>query len=415
MKAEFQSLPAFPENPLTPQSSLQEWERWTQTPMIGFYRYSSIATIQLPTADLEEPKSKSKLNDGMERDSGGLSDNNDSVVLTRKGHKFDPEDEKRTPNQDRVLVLSKRDDNIDDRNNDDNNADWWLGLFDGHGYHGHAVSQYVSLEFARRINKEWENETTTRSKAADSSKSSVMVKDTLKNTFLEINRSIPSFINSAGCTGISVLKRGNSLYISNVGDSLAFVASYNKANNAYSTVKIIYSTSPHKPDTPSERKRIEAAGGRVQDAPFEGASARLIIPVNKFQIVGLAMSRSLGDHDGEKVGLIAEPVTDVLDLTQFDKNQEYIVVAVTDGLVDFGKLSAEEVALSMAKALSSSQSTQKRIILNKEDQKNLRRSPASVSSTEAAAQLISRASQLWDREPGNYRDDISIIAHKLRF
>uniref|UniRef100_A0A7S4AA37 PPM-type phosphatase domain-containing protein n=1 Tax=Pseudo-nitzschia australis TaxID=44445 RepID=A0A7S4AA37_9STRA len=410
-KKEFLSLPSFPYKPLTAQSTIQEWDQHTQIPMTGFYRYSSIATLQLPTSDLQQLKtSRAK---GVNPGDVAFRRSDDVVVLTRKGHKFNPEDGKSTPNQDRVLVLSKQDDSFYDRNH--GSDDWWMGLFDGHGYHGHAVSQYVSSEFTRRINKDWENESTTRPfRSSDQSNIHTMVKDTLRKTFLEINKSIPSRISSSsGCTGISVLKRGNSMYISNVGDSVAFVASYDKSKNAQNGVKIIYSASSHKPDTPRERKRIEASGGRIQDPIFEGASARLIIPVlsgSQMFETGLAMSRSFGDHDGLKVGLSDEPDTDVLDLRNFDKNQEYIVVAVTDGLVDYGKLSEQEVALTMAQALSTKQND---AIDKKKHRKNIRRSSESSRGIEAAAQLILKASRMWDDEPGNYRDDISIVAHKL--
>lgn len=406
----FQSLQSFPHYLLTEQSTIQEWERQTENPMIGLYRYSSTATIQLPTTDMEEPKPGLKQTEdkGFHPEYGNANNNNDIVVITRKGHKFNPEDRRRTPNQDRVLVLSRRDDNIYGENIFNN--DFWMGLFDGHGYFGHAVSQCVSLDFARLINKEWEDEAATGSSKATSSnkiQSSKMVKDKLNSIFLEINRSIPSFLgNSSGSTGISVLRRGDLLYISNIGDSVAFVASYDDTLSPQSNLQIVYSAKPHKPDTPSERKRIEEKGGRVLDPPFKGASARLMIPVKvgsqTFEF-GLAMSRSFGDKDGEKVGLSAMPDTDVLDLSQFDKNQEHIVVAVTDGLVDFGRLSEEEVALAMANALST-----------KGDQKKKDRDTASASGYEAARKLILKSSQMWDSEPGNYRDDISIVAHKLR-
>jgi len=431
---EFQSLPTFPDNPLS--LSIQEWDQWTQEPMIGIYRYSPTAIMQLPTADLE-PKSttsrgmyaikmkniKSKVQvstneyeNTRTKNSSFLS--NDIVALTRKGYKFNPEDGIRTPNQDRVLVLSKQE--FDKNGDNDNYKDWWIGLFDGHGYHGHAVSQYCSLKLANHIHKLWEMETTM---AKDD-----MI-DTLRGYFLDTNRFMPHF-DTSGSTGISVLRRGNSLYISNVGDSMAFVASYNSNNNNSDSdndnIKIIYTTKPHKPDSSGERKRIEKAGGHVQDSPFVGASSRLIIPIgNGPESVGLAMSRSLGDHDGENVGLTAEPDTDILDLTQFDKNKEYVVVAVTDGLVDYQRLSVEEVALSMAKALSSS-STSTRSINYKQDrqtsnqrvrkQKNNHRQPSSMSPEAAAAKLILKASQLWNADPNEvgYRDDISIVAHKIR-
>ena len=52
-------------------------------------------------------------------------------------------------------------------------------------------------------------------------------------------------------------------------------------------------------------------------------------------------------------------------------------------------------------------------VSNQQNQSNLR--DRSSAPLEAATQLILKASQLWDRDPlqGGYRDDISIVAHKL--
>ena len=408
-KIEFQTLTLYPNRSLTGQSTLDEWIQQAGKPVIGLYRYYSIATIQLPTADIEEEIEQKQTKEKEFH----LDGNNDILILTRQGYKFNQEDNthfiknqkrQRTPNQDRVLVMSRRDNTIHGENNV--NPDWWIGLFDGHGNHGHMVSQYVSSEFARRIAKEWEDESSKPSlESASKKKNTTFVKDILKSMFLEINDSIPIFLRTAGCTGISVLKKGDSLYISNVGDSVAFVASYKKKDgNVLSTPKIIYSTKPHKPDDPSERKRIEEKGGEIIEAPFEGATARVVIPMKNSQdlfysITALAMSRSFGDYDGNSVGVIAEPDTDVLDLSLFDKNQEYIVVVATDGLIDFDKLSEEEVAQAVAKALSTG-----------ERQRNI----VSTPGTEAARELIMKASQLWDSQPfEKYRDDISIAAHKL--
>ena len=386
----FQSLQLYPDNLPTTKSSLEEWMRQIERPIVGLYRYSSISTIQLPTVDLEEQKFIPKPTGNAEFDPDGDRSNVDEVVvLTRKGHKFNPEDGLRTPNQDRVLVLNRNDNIVH------GDQDWWIGLFDGHGYCGHLVSQFVSSEFSRRINELWEGQNTIRSDA--------LIKDKLRAIFLEINRSIPDFMRTAGSTGISILKRGNQLYVSNIGDSVAFIASYDKNNSSRRNLKIVYETKPHKPDAPSERKRIEEKGGRVMDPPFPGASARLIMQVKVgSQLVeyGLAMSRSFGDLDGENFGLSIEPDTDVLDLSEFDKDQEYVVVAATDGLIDFDKLSEVEVANAMANALSSGEKKTNGLL--------------SSPGLEAAKDLILKSSQIWDSAPGNYRDDISIVARKLR-
>jgi hypothetical protein len=48
-----------------------------------------------------------------------------------------------------------------------------------------------------------------------------------------------------------MLKLGETLYISNLGDSLAFVVKYDETN-VQDSVEIVYQTKPHKPDDPLE-------------------------------------------------------------------------------------------------------------------------------------------------------------------
>ncbi len=396
---DFQSLDSFldyhfPKRKLT----IEEWERQIVYPSTGLYRYSPVAAIQLPIADLEEMgKEQSDLEKVSLKQDINLSNKNDIVVLTRKGYKYNPEDGTKTPNQDRVLVMSKRFDK--NRKIRDAESEWWIGLFDGHGFFGHDVSQLVSLEFAKHINELWEDDLSPKPERDLSNEEAV------KAIFQEVSniiRSLPNAMRSAGCTGISVLKKDNSLYFSNLGDSVGFVVSYDKRQDV---IEIIYTTKPHKPDSPSERKRIEEKGGRVIDPPLPGYTARLAIPTDNGMEIGLAMSRSFGDLDGEKVGLSAEPDTDILDLSKYDKNKEYLVVVATDGLIDSGKLSEHEVGLAMAKAMS-----------DEKDHSNIRRRSDSARGIETAKALILKASKLWFEEPGgHYRDDISIVVHKIRF
>lgn len=362
------------------------------------------------------------------------------IVATRRGNKYSqgeadaaaaagegggdldsfdvPSTTYRQPNQDRVALMTRttrrhvsigggggsngKKDNTNNNYHDgdgDENNDFWIGLFDGHGPYGHCISQYCSLEFARHIRNEWEKEVA----ATGTRPSKATVKDAIQNIFLSINDAMPRLFGS-GSTGISIWRRGHDLYVSNVGDSVAFVASYEKdypPTSKEPKVEIVYATTPHKPDSPAERKRIEAAGGRVEDPPFPGATARLVIPMpDGFQVFGLAMSRSLGDHDGAKVGLLAEPTTDVLDLSTFDtKNKEYMVIAATDGVIDYGRLSEMDVAKAMAKAFLSSS--------------NL--SSSSDAPAAAADQLILKASEMWaaDAMLQGYRDDESIVVRRL--
>ena len=280
-------------------------------------------------------------------------------------------------------------------------------LFDGHGPYGQIVSHYASLEFARRIHQEWYNEEKTKQQREQDQDD---VKQTIKTMFLDVNKSLPRAYAS-GSTAITVWRRGSLLYISNLGDSVGFVACYDKQSPQ--NVEIIYTTKPHKPDTPSERQRIESVGGQVEDPIFPGATARLMIPMpNGIDVFGLAMSRSLGDNDGEKYGLIAEPTTDVLDLTKFDFiHKEYFVVAATDGLIDHDRLSTEDVAERISKSFASGSVT------TGGNNNNIRRQKNAEVPLQAAEQLILKSSKLWRDDPHGfgYRDDISIALRRLQF
>jgi serine/threonine protein phosphatase PrpC len=426
-------------------SLVREWQEWAKEPIVGSFSFSPTKSninlyhsiIHFPVIDLEHiyqetnptdtttdsalSSSSSSLSLSKNgalltaaRPSSGFDDRSlsDFVVMTRKGNKYTQgeihseemdtsasgggkNNNHRQPNQDRVVLLSREPVAHHSRSHH-HKDDFWIGLFDGHGPHGECISQYCSLEFAKQIQQEWERES-PRTLLEES------VVATIQQMYVGINRHVP-YLYASGSTGISIWRRGDFLYMSNVGDSLAFVATYEKlptttdgASGIPTKVEIIYSTKAHKPNLPEEQKRIEQAGGQVEHTPFEGASARLLIPMKDgSDVFALAMSRSLGDQDGEPYGLIAEPTTDVLDLGKLKQDREYFVVAVTDGLVDYGRISPMEVAQRMAVAL---------------EEHNAQK------MTEAAEELVLKSSRLWQEDPfGNgYRDDISIVVRRLRF
>jgi serine/threonine protein phosphatase PrpC len=384
-----------------------EWDTWSNPPLFGSFQYSPTSSIHFPHLDLQTYYQEHKPDFGNLK--GGYpsptvtahakSPDSDFALLTRKGNKYLASGVR--ANQDRAVILSPF----------HHEGDWWMGLFDGHGNMGHAVSHKASLEFPRllleRISSSG-SKTNDKDKKNDHVPNQAMVMETLKQTFLDVHAGLPEVIG-AGSTGISILKLGQLLYLSNVGDSEAFVASYDARGT---DVEIIYTTTPHKPDSPEERQRIEATGGEVILPPFPGASARVLIPLPHNEQPGmemaLAMSRSLGDSEADHLGVIAEPTTDVLDLTELlqkelQKTQQqqapdattrrhYMVVVASDGLLD--KVPPMEVAQHVAKSL-------------------LTIHP--LSPLPALEQLILKSSDLWLRDTmgGEYRDDISIAVHKL--
>jgi serine/threonine protein phosphatase PrpC len=380
----------------------QNWDLWAAEPLVGSFRYDDEGTnniVHFPAMDLQSHYHDVKPNYNL-RIGGGAAANKpnaqvfneqqafpdpDVVLLTRKGNKFIGSGVK--ANQDRAGVLSLE-------NNDGENGDWWMGLFDGHGFYGHVVSQYCIYEFPKRLL----NAIANNNKNDNNRLTKEGIPKVLQQIFLDIDHSLPQ-LEGAGTTGISIWKRQDSLYISNVGDSKAFVASYDASTGK--PVKILYETQPHKPDDPNERARIEGIGGTVLDPPQPGASARVLIPdpTDPFMSMALAMSRSIGDHEGTAYGVIAEPTTDVIDLAEYedlDNNHDlqYMVVVCSDGLLD--KVPLMEVAEYMAQSLLPT---------------------TSLMPLEAAEQLIVQSSMSWLRDPmggDGYRDDITLAVHRLR-
>jgi hypothetical protein len=97
---------------------------------------------------------------------------------------------------------------------------------------------------------------------------------------------------------------------------------------------VVYQNRKHKPHLPDERQRIENAGGIVKiplsllrgggSSINDGIqeSSRIIIPNkngNAFGGMALAMSRSIGDVEGKRVGLTAEPEIDMWDVNDWKR------------------------------------------------------------------------------------------------
>ncbi len=381
-------LPVISVPPLDPVSrqplNMTEFDRWANTPMVGSYLLhrkgddgDAVARIHMPWMDLQSFYHQQRFHDSQSLDPsatvGTLFSSPDCAVLTRKGNKFSQTGV--SSNQDRIATL-------DYVTTDSNVNEFWMGLFDGHGELGHAVSHFALSEFQRRIEL-----------LRHQSRSVEETKKALTKLFLSVNENLPN-IPGSGSTGISIWKLKDQLYVSNVCDSKAFVVSVDSTRKH---VKVIYTTKPHKPDDPEERKRIEGMGGQIQEAPAPGYSARLLIPMGEspLDVMGLAMSRSLGDFDGQPYGLIAEPRTDAISLSSLDARLDYLVILASDGLLD--KVSEIEIAQEMALS-------------------QLLSPAGKFLPLEAAEYLILKSSAAWSSDPygQGYRDDISLAVHRLR-
>lgn len=342
----------------------------------------------------------------------------DAACLTLIGYKGGPLQSQ--INQDRAVVLSpyyltnttSEEEAFDDR--------VLLGVFDGHANRGEIVSDYTVQHLPELLAKrliDLPTEPILRQNATVQA---------LRDTFINLDEMVPAD-PSGGCTASVVLKQDEKVYVANAGDSRSFVVVYRPSTKV---AKVVYISREDKPSLPAEKARVEAMGGQVY-IPMRGTSRVVYQDPVSGAPTGLAMSRSIGDWEAGKRGVIADPIVDVLNLDHLvsaalagthEREQCYMVdeqgeideeacnnihmeallaenddvhvfaVSASDGLMDF--LEASEVAKILAPALFDKDGSH---------------------PVTACELLIFAAANAWqDAKQGRYRDDIAIAVSTLR-
>ena len=193
-----------------------------------------------------------------------------------------------------------------------------LGVFDGHGEHGHRVSRYIERNVPPAIFKHpsWKSTPKTAMTTALLSKE----KEILQNR--SINTSL------SGTTAVVATVRKNILTVANIGDSRLILALRNNKNR----LKPCSVTEDHKPDLPTEQKRIERAGGRVWAMTYDdGVDGPARVWLKDQELPGLAMSRSIGDEVAKRAGVISNP-----EIFEYEvPEQAAFLCMATDGLWEF--------------------------------------------------------------------------------
>jgi len=156
------------------------------------------------------------------------------------------------------------------------------------------------------------------------------VKSCLNETFVEVNRDAPrSKALRGGSTASVALRINDKLFVANAGDSQTMLVrstsnggGENSDNDNNVQNEIMYRTRRDKPHLPDERARIEGMGGKIHVPPKFPAGSRVIVfskAASPPEHIGLAMSRSIGDWEWKAVGVTAEPIVDVVDVSYVDK------------------------------------------------------------------------------------------------
>jgi len=262
-----------------------------------------------------------------------------------------------------------------------------FGVFDGHGSHGHFVSNMIKHFFSEYFSKpelyiNHQANTKTKSSFNGNPKNNMFNRtnfntfypnsinnnnnnnnnnnqnannnlnvseeqiykklkaqnfNILRNsfTFAEATIALSKYeVNFSGSTCVLIFQISNKLICANAGDSRGILITQ-KSNQDY----IVALSRDHKPELKDEMTRINKSNGRVEKFSDKGVkSGPFRVWLKNQNYPGLAMSRSIGDLVAGSVGVICEP--EIYECEVTDK-AKFAVIA-SDGIWEF--LSNEKVA-----------------------------------------------------------------------
>ena len=261
-----------------------------------------------------------------------------------------------------------------------------FGVSDGHGPDGHFVSEFVSEFIPSQIinNSEIIGLITTEKIYKKLKENGCKI---IRQAFNSTDNQLKNMefdVSESGCTCCLVIQIGNHILCANTGDSRAIVV-YDQSNDINSTNLDLINCEPlskdFKPELPEEMRRITLAGGVVEqmkDEYGEGIGPYRVWVKGK-DYPGLAMSRSIGDLRGKRVGVISDPGILEYDL---DSSTKYIIIC-SDGVWEF---------------------LDNEIVMNFGKKFYLQNNP-----NELCQELISKANQTWEKNE-SIVDDITAVA-----
>jgi serine/threonine protein phosphatase PrpC len=295
------------------------------------------------------------------------------------------DDKKEKINQDSYLILEKLFENILNI----------YGIFDGHGKNGHLISSLLSTFLSQYLkNKdnyclEKKNNNDSDSDSSISSQEIIINNELISKLFsnedfirkiiaeLDLKANESNFdLQFSGTTCLLLFLFEDYIICSNIGDSMCVL--FNCSNEDRWTYDII--SKIHKPDIQSEKDRVLLNGGVIHPyydelGIFEGPN-RVYVKGKTYP--GLSLTRSIGDLEAEKIGIISEP--DII-IKKKDSTCKYLVLG-SDGLWD---------------------------VIKPYDVRRIVNPYFLKSDTNGACNaLLKTACKNWDKE-GCERDDITII------
>jgi hypothetical protein len=272
------------------------------------------------------------------------------VILTHKSNRKIPA----PVNQDRAILISpflpEYIENHQSRHVISSRENFLIGIFDGHDNAGGEVAQFAMKEVPLRIAQKLKDAMHQPSNQMPNNTTIVtnIVKEAIIQSHEEVDLALPSEQSiMGGCTANVVLRLGSTLYMSNVGDSYSYLVTYTPPKNGLQvnndadkqppplqgSITIHHENTRHKPHLPEEQSRITILGGRIHipQPPKSPMGSRVVVKSTVHnEDVGLAMSRSIGDLEWTKVGVIPTPDVDILAHhgDSMDASSLFVVVTV---------------------------------------------------------------------------------------
>lgn len=215
--------------------------------------------------------------------------------------------------------------------------DHFFGVFDGHGEYGTQCSQFVKKQLCENLLKDrhFRTDVVQAYHAAFTATNVQLHRHNIDDSM-------------SGTTAITVLVRGKTLYVANVGDSRAVLAE--RRGKELVAVDLSSDQTPFRTD---ECARVKLCGARVLtldqleglknpnvqcwggEEDDDGDPPRLWVSNGMYP--GTAFTRSIGDKIAEQIGVIAVPEVLVTELT----SKHPFFVLASDGVFEF--LSSQQV------------------------------------------------------------------------
>ena len=210
-----------------------------------------------------------------------------------------------------------------------------FGVMDGHGPQGHFVSQFASKFIPFQIINHREIKS-LREPEEIYQKLKYNEYEIINQIFLETDNQLQKVnfdATESGCTCVLVIHIGSHIICANTGDSRAILILDSLRQNNINDFYEVPLSYDYKPEMPEEKQRIEFFGGVVEQLKNKNGEG-----VGPYRVwakeggyPGLAMSRSIGDLIGKKLGVIPNP--GILEY-ELNENVKFIVVA-SDGIWEF--------------------------------------------------------------------------------